>query len=180
MLGALLGVAAASEAGCSDSNSVVTCPTCEGGSPLPEFITPYGSCDVMDGFAVATAKDCPGIPCASGTYYAICSGTQWVSCDCERPETGTLISDPNFAGAPCSGCDSGEDMGPGYDGMPIFEGGDAPNEVSTDVVSSKDVTTKDVVEPKDVSPKDVAPRDVAKPKDVSPGEVGSPTDARKD
>jgi hypothetical protein len=63
--------------------------------------TPYGSCGVVDGYAVAEASDCPGVSCASD-YYAICNGTAWVGCDCDLSDisTYTVISDPSFAGAP--------------------------------------------------------------------------------
>jgi hypothetical protein len=89
--------------GCSPSASFAY-----GGSDYTAFRVPYGSCDEMDGYAVATAADCPGVTCPAD-YFAVCDGKQWVGCDCERSDLGSLgvIADPSFAGAPGS-TDAGE------------------------------------------------------------------------
>jgi hypothetical protein len=113
ILASVGGIIAGSAGGCSSSNSS-SCGQvdCDGSFPTPAMFA-YGSCDVMDGYAKAAAVDCPGITCSSGTYYAICNGTQWVSCDCSLPTSGSQISNPNFSGVPT---DSGIDSPSGDDG----------------------------------------------------------------
>jgi hypothetical protein len=131
--------------------------SCDGAAP--QFIQPYGSCDVMDGYAVAKAADCPGITCSSNTYFAICNGSEWTSCDCSQPDSGTLITDPNFSGAPCSGCDA--NTGPGYDAGSAFDDAnmvDAGTDATDD--AGKDAGSKDAAS------KDVAVKDGSKPTDA--------------
>ena len=118
----------ASAGGCGTSNSADCGADCDSGSPLPSFIPPYGTCNVIGGYAVAKAVDCPHITCPK-TYYAICNGTDWVACDCSLPEAGTLIPDPTFD------LDAGVDSGPGYDASidaELDSGEDAGQEAGRD------------------------------------------------
>jgi hypothetical protein len=101
----LVGVAASVAVACTTSIQF-TLPT--GG----QAVTPYGSCDTVDGYAeisgVTVFTDfCGSLSCPSGTYYALCNGTAWAGCDCTPPSGFTSISWTDFGDASTGGPETG-------------------------------------------------------------------------
>jgi hypothetical protein len=91
---------------------------CGGGLVIPSegatVSAAFGSCGVVNGYAVVSASYCEAAVTCSGDYYAICDGTAWSACAC----SGTWLTDgtysdvkkPDFGMAP--GGDGGGSDGP--------------------------------------------------------------------
>jgi hypothetical protein len=83
-------------------------------------VTPYGSCDTVDGYAVITGvtvySDYCGTLSCSGTYYALCNGDAWAGCDCTIPSGFTEIGWSDFGSGTGSGDGGSGDTGAGDTG----------------------------------------------------------------
>jgi hypothetical protein len=94
---AIVGIAVSSACSATVSFSLPT-------GPNVQAVTPYGSCDTVDGYALISGVTvytdfCGTLSCSDGTYYALCNGDAWAGCDCSIPSGYSEISWSDFGDA---------------------------------------------------------------------------------